>query len=300
MNHTWTVLVLALVCSSTPGRAADDPTQHEQFSNLSYFPKELMPVRKVAISGINVRLGVHLERLTLISGEGNTDKKVMAGLLAGAATLLGGRGGADWAEKEPLEEHLAAADAQAIADEIGLALVDAVTRSGLEVVPPADVTALPAYVALEGESNITTDTENVKGNLIKPSYFFGYQQVPVLGYKFRKKPAILFGVPSDSASTPVRLVTGVPLTLSWRIAIVNDRKVMRVRELTLESWGKGNGMLADGDDKPWGSISIEPDALNVASGESHKNREYWAALAPRFAETANAMALRLAAKFNGQ
>ncbi len=290
-------LGVGLLCAllSTAGRA--ELSFQEQYANIPYFPKEKLPVKNVALNAVNVKLGVHLERLTLISGEGNMDKKITAGLLAGAMTLLGGVGGGDFAEKEPLEEHLSSADAQHIADEIGTILTQAVQQSGLELVPPETITTAPGYAGVEGESKLTTDTENIKGNLFKPSYFFGYQQVPVLGYKFRKKPSFLFGTPSDNAATRVREIAGTPLTLSWSVSVVNDRKVMRVRELALIFWGQGAGSMSGADDKPWASIALEPDSLNVATGESHKNLEYWSALAPGFTEAAKTMAKRIAEKF---
>jgi hypothetical protein len=151
-------LGLGLLAMGGLSHAADGPGLKEEFSNVGNFPKQQLPVKKVAISGLNVRLGVHLERLTLLSGEGNTDKKITAGLLAGAMTLMGAGGGIDFADKEPLEEHLSSADAQQIADGLARLLVDAVAQSGLELVPPAEVTAAAAYAGVEGESKISTDT----------------------------------------------------------------------------------------------------------------------------------------------
>jgi hypothetical protein len=276
--------------------AADDLQLKEQFSNVSYIPKERLPIKKVAVSGMNIKLGVHLERLTLISGEGNTDKKVMSGLLAGAATLLGGGrgGGMDFAEKEPIEDHLTSADAQRIANEIGAMLMTAATQNGFDLVPANVVTSAPGYANVEGEAKLTTDTENIKGNLFKPSYFFGYQQVPVMGYKFRKRG--LFGGFSDNASTRVRDIAGVPMTMAWTVSVVNDRKVMRVRELTVNFYGQGFGAMDGGDDKPWASVSLEPDSLSTPSGESHKNLEYWSALAPKFGAASREMIRRFADK----
>jgi hypothetical protein len=288
-------LGLLVACSSS--YAADGVALKEQFANVPYFPKEQLPVKKVAISAMNLKLGVHLERLTLLSGEGNTEKKVMSGLLAGAATLLGGGGGIDFADKEPIEDHLPSADAQKIADDIGRLLAEAVSGSGLEMVPVETVTAAPGYAAAEGETKITTDTENIKGSLFKPSYFFGYQQVPVMGYKFRKKPSLFFGMPTDNASARVREIAGVPLTLAWTVSIVNDRKVMRVRELTLNCFGLTSASGSTGDDKLWASVSIEPDTISTSSGESHKNLEYWSTMAPKFSDAAKAMAKTVADKF---
>ena len=168
---------------------------------------------------------------------------------------------------------------------------------GVTLAPPESITSAPAYVAAEGETKITTDTENIKGSLFKPSYFFGYQQVPVLGYKFRKKPSLFFGVPTDNASTRVREIAGVPLTFSWNVTVVNDRKVMRVRELTLNCFGLAAATGTPGDDKLWASVSIEPDSISAPSGESHKNLEYWSTMAPQFLDAAKAMSKLVADKF---
>jgi hypothetical protein len=51
-----------------------------------------------------------------------------------------------------------------------------------------------------------------------------------------------------------------------------------------------------GDDKPWGSVTLEPDSLSTPSGESHKNLEYWAALAPKFSAASREMIKRFADK----
>lgn len=296
MKKTWLnwSLGLGLLGVFVPTMATAEVDFQEQFSSISYLPKDILPIKKVAISAVNVKVGVHLERLTLLSGEGNTDKKITAGLIAGAMTILGGSGGMDFAEKEPLQEHLPPADAQRIADEIGTMLKDAVNQSGLELVAPETVTATPGYAAVEGETKITTDTEKIKGGMFRPDYFFGYQQVPVLGYKFLNKSASFFGVPSNAAATRVREVAAVPLTLAWSVALVNDRKVMRVRKLSLSFWGQSNG---SGEDMQWASIELAPDSLSVPSGESHKNLEYWAAMAPSFADTVKTMVKRAADKF---
>lgn len=298
MKRAVQVLTLGLGLSfgGSVALAADAPIK-EQFGSAAYFPKELLPVKKVAISAMNVRLGVHLERLTLLSGEGNTGKKVTAGLLAGATSLIGMGGGIDFAEKEPIEEHLPAADAQTIADDIAKLLSEAVAHSGMELVAPTSVTASAGYGSTEGETKITYDTENIKGSLFKPAYFFGYHQVPVLGYKYRKK-SFFDLVSSDTTATRVREVAGVPLTLAWSVSVVNDRKVMRVRELTLYCFGPASAS-ASKEDKLWASVSLEPDALSVPSGESHKNLAYWAALSPQVGALTKDMAKRVATQFAG-
>lgn len=290
-------LSISLLLPSFSSLAAEEVALKEEVANVPNFPKEKLPLKKVALSSVNVRVGVHLERLTLISGEGNTEKKVLAGVMAGAFSLLGAGRGTDFAEKEPLEDHLTSADAQKIADDIAKLITDAVSANGLELVPPEQITPTPAYAAVEGESKITTDTENVKGNMFKPSYFFGYQQVPVLGYKFRKKQTIFFGVPSDNASTRVREASGVPLTLAWSVSVVNDRKVMRIRELSLSCYGQGPGPLSDGDDKIWATVAVDPDTLSVPSGESHQNLAYWATLSPQVSTATHSMMKRMTEKF---
>ncbi|WP_156802332.1 hypothetical protein [Leeia oryzae] len=292
----WKRMMTVGVLTLTPwlSQAADDPFPIEEKNNVLKYAKDILPVTKVAISGLNVKLGVHLERLTLLSGEGHTDSKVTSGLLAGAFTLMGAGSGVDFASREPVEDHLSADMAKAIAADIATAVVGAVQQNKLELVPPDTVTSAPFYGKVKGEVALTTDTENVKGGLFKPDYYFGYQQVPVLGYKYRSPG--MFDISDSEVSPKVRELAGVPVTLAWSVKVVNDRKTMRVIELSLKCLGKGQG-FGNGD-QPLLWLSMKPDALSVPSGESHKNLEYWSALSPKFAMAVNSMMQKAVAELS--
>jgi hypothetical protein len=66
--------------------------------------------KKLVLAASNVKVGVGLERLSLISGEGNMDKKMLGGAMALAANLAGIKG--DFASREPIAEHLTQDDAE--------------------------------------------------------------------------------------------------------------------------------------------------------------------------------------------
>lgn len=282
-------LFTTLTLFSLSAFAADNLSMdvHTEGMRYSEIVQNNLAVDKVVISLLNVKVGVHLERLTLISGEGNTGDKITAGLLAGAATLLGGAGGTDFASREPLAEHLPEADAQKIGDEAARLITAAIQQSGFTLVDPKKVVALPEYAKVKGESQNTTESENIKGNLFNASYFFGYHRLPELGYKYRERG--MFGAMSDDFAQPAREATGAPIALAWTVNIVNDRKVMRVRELSVQCFGKMGSR-----DSIIMSFTLKPDSIDVSSGESHKNLDYWAALAPKFSAAVQAMMQRIA------
>ena len=83
-----------------------------------YSSKLPEPVTTMAVSGLNIRLGTGLERLTVLTGEGHAGKKAAGALLAVGLTLLGGAAGTDTASREPLREHFFEDDARRIGAEI--------------------------------------------------------------------------------------------------------------------------------------------------------------------------------------
>jgi hypothetical protein len=253
--------------------------------------------KKLPISGIQVNLGVHLERLTLLSGEGHTGSKITSGLMAGAATMIGAGGGIDFASREPVGEHFTEADAKKVNAEIVKILNAAMQKNGVDVADSKAVIALPAYAKLKGESKLKTDTQMVKGKMFNPDYYFGLYQMPTAGYKYLSG-GILSDGPKDAA-TATMTGMNVPASIDWEVDIVNDRKVMRVRNLTLRVWAS-NPSLFGNMTAPQLTISVNPDEISVPSGESHKNLEYWNALSPSFEKAANAIAQRLAFALTGK
>lgn len=282
------VLFASLVlvgCASAPPKSEIALNANGQINNV-----DALKDKKLPVSGMNVNLGVHLERLTLLSGEGHTGKKIASGLLAGAASLAGARGGTDFASREPVEDHLSEADAKKINADIAKMLSSALQKAGVETADSKSVVTLPAYVKLKGETKIKTDTQMAKGKMLSPDYYFGLYQMPTAGFKYMSG-GLLGGGPKDAATAAMSI--GAPASIDWEVDIVNDRKVMRVRNLTLRVWASTPSLFGNMT-APQLTISVNPDEISVPSGESHKNLEYWNALSPKFEVAANAIAERLA------
>jgi len=282
------VLFASLVlvgCASAPPKSEIALNANGQINNV-----DALKDKKLPVSGMNVNLGVHLERLTLLSGEGHTGKKIASGLLAGAASLAGARGGTDFASREPVEDHLSEADAKKINADIAKMLSSALQKAGVETADSKSVVTLPAYVKLKGETKIKTDTQMAKGKMLSPDYYFGLYQMPTAGFKYMSG-GLLGDGPKDAATAAMSI--GAPASIDWEVDIVNDRKVMRVRNLTLRVWASTPSLFGNMT-APQLTISVNPDEISVPSGESHKNLEYWNALSPKFEVAANAIAERLA------
>lgn len=279
--------LLLTACASAPPKSAVALNVAGDLGNSAAYKG-----KKIAVSGMNVSLGVHLERLTLLSGEGHTGKKLAGAALAGAFTLMGAGSGTDFASREPVEDHLAEADAKKISADIAKILAGALQASKIEVMDFKAVQSLPSFAKAEGEKGITKDTQFIKGKMFNPDLYLGYYNIPAAGFKFRSA-GIFSGTSSDDFSASVQEATGAPLVLVWQANVVNDRKVMRVRDLTLRCYGKREGWMG-GNGKLLLSLSVNPDEISVPSGESHKNLEYWNALSPKFDAAAKAIAERLA------
>lgn len=289
------VLISSLIlvgCASAPPKSEVALNAGGQINNA-----EALKGKKIPVSGINVTLGVHLERLTLLSGEGHTGTKIASGLMAGAASLAGVGAGTDFASREPVGEHLTEADAKKINADIAKILNSALQKAGVETADSKNVIALPAYAKLKGETKIKTDTQMVKGKMFNPDYYFGLYQMPTAGYKYLGG-GILGDGPKDAA-TATMAGTGTPASIDWEVDIVNDRKVMRVRNLTLRVWAS-NPSLFGNITAPQLTLSVNPDEISVPSGESHKNLEYWNALSPKFEVAAKAIAERVAFGLSGK
>lgn len=272
-------------CASAPPKSEIALNANGQINNI-----DALKGKKIPVSGMNVNLGVHLERLTLLSGEGHTGKKIASGLLAGAASLAGAGGGTDFASREPVEDHLTEADAKKINADIVKILNSALQKAGVDTADTKSVIALPAYAKLKGETKLKTDTQMVKGKMFNPDFYFGLYQMPTAGYKYMRGGLLSDG-PKDAATAAMS--TGTPASIDWEVDIVNDRTVMRVRNLTLHVWASTPSLFGNMT-APQLTISVNPDEISVPSGESHKNLEYWNALSPKFDVAAKAIAERLA------
>ena len=99
--------------------SAGDAKDQWRKDNL-YNAKLQEPVSTMVVSGVNIRLGTVLERLTLLSGEGHGGKKAAGAAMALGLTLLG-VGGVDTASREPLAEQFLEDDARRIGNDLAAA-----------------------------------------------------------------------------------------------------------------------------------------------------------------------------------
>jgi len=86
--------MLLLVCVCATGSAlAKDTARWQVAGDVYKSNKQAKPVAGLAVGAINVDVGMHLERLTLLSGEGHAGKKAAGAGLALGLTLMGVGGG---------------------------------------------------------------------------------------------------------------------------------------------------------------------------------------------------------------
>lgn len=285
---------LALLVAASHAALAQTADFQEQGNSLKY---SATPVNKLVLANANVKVGVSLERLTLLSGEGNTDKKITAGLMAGAFTLMnmragGGIGGGsvDFAEREPIHEHLSKEDAAKIGQEAVAILIDKLRAAGVAVDGPDAVTAAPFYADLKGETDFTTDTAHQDGGLFKKTYYYGFYNTPVAGLKFRK-PGMFDEMGNDDLYPKARAVAGSGGALDVSLAFYNDKKVFGLFDLAVRLWGQVQGRSSD---MPMYALVLKnKDDFSVPSGGKDAYA-YWTAFKPSFEGIAAALAERCA------
>jgi hypothetical protein len=291
------LLATALALSTlTVARHAQAQTAdlNEQVNTLRY---AAAPVSKLVVAAANIKVGVSLERLTLISGEGHQDKKLTAGLLAGATTLLSARMGlgrgtvVDFADREPIDEHLTKDDAQKISSEALAILVAKLQAAGVDVVGPEAVVAAPFYASVRGEPAVTFDFLSQDGGLFKKSYHYGFHRMPVAGLKFRDKPSVTNIFSDDDWFTQARAAAAASGALEFNISFFNDKKVFGLFDLSMRVLGPINGRNTD-------SILLmqvlkNVDDFQVPSGGKDAYA-YWGQLKPKFETVAAALADRVA------
>jgi hypothetical protein len=274
---------------------AQTPDLQEQ-ANLFRFTKA--PVDKVVLASANMRVGVQLERLTLISGEGNMDKKITAGVLAGAFTLMGMRSGGaniargvDFADREPIHEHLNKDDAEKINNEALAILLDKLKAAGVAVESSQAVASAPFYAAVKGEAAVTNDHLAQDGGLFKKSYFYGFYRTPVAGLKYRELGAMTLGFGDEELFPKAREAAGTDAALDVNVSFFNDKKVFGLFELVVRLWGPVQGR---GSDVPIFAQTLKNlDDYTVPSGGKDAYA-YWTAFKPKFETAAVAIADRMA------
>jgi hypothetical protein len=264
----------------------------EQGNSLKY---SATPVSKLVLANAQVKVGVSLERLSLISGEGHEDKKITAGLMAGAMILLnmksGGRGvGMDFAEREPIEDHLKRDDATLISQEAVAIIMDKLRAAGLPVDGPDKVVSAPFYADVKGEAEVTQDTASQDGGLFKKSYYYGFYCLPVSGLKYRK-PGMFEGMGNDDLYPKARAAAGgTGGALDVNLAFYNDKKVFGLFDMGLRIWGQVQGRSSD---MPMlMQVLKNKDDFTVPSGGKDAYT-YWLAFKPKFEAIAVALADRV-------
>jgi len=254
--------------------------------------KNAVSVGTIALGAVNVDVGIHLERLTLISGEGHGGKKAASTGLALGLSLMG-VGGVDTASREPLEEHLTQDDARRIADEIEQIVQDRFSAlPNVKVVAGEAITEAPWYAGLGGNTEVKQDKMAFSEGRFSPDYYFGYYSVPAAGYRYRPAPKFSFG---DKAFSPViRSNTGADVTATVNVFLVNTRKDFRIHQMTVSLYGIAWPGQKNGD-TPTFSLNLNDAGavgVPVTKGEHKDNYAYWQALRPLFeAKVAEAVQL---------
>lgn len=289
----WLACILA--CASALGAVgaqAATPEIKEATNTLRFAAQ---PVGSLVLANAQTRVGVQLERLTLLSGEGHTDKKVTSAVLAGALTLVGMRGGVsmngiDTAQREPIEDHLNVDDAKRINEEAVAIVLDKLKAAGVTVAGPEVVATAPFYAGLEGETTVGQDTAHQEGGLFKKSYHFGFYTTPVAGLKYRK-PGLFEAVGNDTLYPPARAAAQTGGALDLQIAFFNDKKVFGLFEFGARIWGQVQGRNTD---VPLLQLSLgNKDDFTTPSG-GKDTYAYWLAFKPSFEQIATALAAQVA------
>lgn len=259
-------------------------------------PQDLEPVKKIMIGEMNIEVGIQLERLTLLSGEGNMGKKIAGGLMAGALTMLGGSGGTDTAFREPIAEHLKPEDAQFVANEIAQIFNEEFHPNGIAIVNTQDVAKAPFYTAIKGDAELKDTLTKLKERDIE----VGYYRVPAGGLKYREKPFLnLSPFGSDSEISPHASEVDAQGNVKVELSLYNDKEYMRLENFSIAVFVSGSKA---GESSRWMHVSLkDPHRIAVKTGDE-KLREHWPemrkVIATLAAETAKNMAVNRPATGN--
>lgn len=239
------------------------------------------PVSTMAVSGVNIRLGTVLERLTLLSGEGHGGKKAAGALMAVGFSLLGA-GGVDTASREPLAEHFFEDDARRIGSEIAESIQQHLAVPGVVMAPTQQVAAVDALRGPKIAHAISNDTMTVKGGRFKADRYYGYYMVPAAPYGYRARPKLGFSIGDGEVAPAVRAAAGAQAAVNVDVFLVNTRKALQVQELRVEVLTPQ--MIGRGRDTPVFVFELPEGSLAVpVTDETHKdNYAAWQQMRPRF------------------
>lgn len=304
-----TIMLLLTLCISVSALAKGTPTWKE--SGNVYKGKTAVQVKSLALGAVNVDVGVHLERLTLVSGEGHTGKKVASGLLAGALTLAGGgrglgggvqalgssSGGIDTASREPLEEHLMPEDAKRIAADIAQIVTDRFkAMPNMKVYAGEEVTSSPFYKSVTGSYVQEDHKKHVEDGRWGAEYFFGYYSSPAGTYKYR--PLEKFSFSDKDFSPVVRQNLGVDAVATVSVFLANTRKEFRIQDMSVKVTGVAYAGQKMGDMPTLTYILEDSGAVAVPlDGKDGDKDNYaaWLNLKPQFEAQIDAVVARIRA-----
>ena len=298
------MLVMSMLVLAAPAWAAKGPAWKEEMD--FYKSSKVAPLQTLALGSVDVRVGTHLERLTLLSGEGHTGKKVAGAAGAVALSVLGMGAGQDMAAREPLEEHLSAEDARKIADEVAQSIQQHLVIPGVQLVAGEAVTGTPAYQSAHGGlTDVAKHTLEVKDGRFSPEYHYGIWTQPANGYAYRGPKggmASKFGFGGNGPmwgdktfSPAVRAAVGAQALMTVDVFLANTRKNFKVQEMKVRLLGP---MRDGGTDNIVLSYLLDnADALAVPVQGSHKdNYAQWQALRPAFEAKLQELSALLAAQ----
>jgi hypothetical protein len=262
-----------------------------------YKGKTAMPVNTLALGAVNVDIGVHLERLTLLSGEGHTGKKVASGLLAGALTLGGLGGGIDTAAREPIEEHLTPEDAKRIAADIEQIVSERFKKmAGMKVFAGEEVTSSPFYKSITGSYEQDEHKKAVQDGRWGADYYFGYYSSPAGTYKYR--PLEKFSFSDKDFSPVVRQSLGVDAVATVSVFLANTRKDFRIQDMSVKVTGLAYAGQKMGDLPTLTFILEDSGAVAVPlEGKDGDKDNYaaWLNLKPQFEAQIDAVVAKIRA-----
>ncbi len=272
---TWFMAGALLVGTVAMAGATDEWKKTNPYNS-----KLAEPVTTLAISGMNVRLGMVLERITLLSGEGHRGKAVATGVLAAGVSLLGGSG--DMASREPLNEHFFPDDAKKITDELAASIQQHLKVPGVTLVPAEQLAQVAALGAGKVSHELGEDSLKVKDGKFGPEYYYGYYMVPVQPYDFRARPKIGYTIGDGEVAPAVRAAVGAQAALNIDVFLVNNRKAFQVQELRVEVLTPQ--MIGRGRDTPTMVFELPEGSLAVpVSNDTHKdNYAAWQQMKPGF------------------
>lgn len=285
--HAAAAMVLCLSCAAAVAQSADWIGSAAGLKTMNKAQG-----KKIVLAAANVKVGVSLERLSLISGEGNMDKKLLGGAMALVANYAGIKG--DFASREPIAEHLTQDDAEKIAVEATELLVAKFKAAGFEVEGPQAMIAAPFYTASKGEAKTNITAESQPGGLFKTGFYRGVYETSVMGMKYRDYSGFA-GLNRDTETfTKARELASASSALELNLALVNNKTNFVISNLGVTLWGKFDGSSTEFP--AYTAVLKNAADFKVASGGTDTYL-YWLALKPQVELMFDDIAKRAAAGY---